>query len=206
MNNWQYAGKEPTSVWSGAATFPREMGLVKDQSLYLLTSVPVKELELLRKEKVDFEPMTVDKSFLLSDLMPFDKAPVELNIKFNHRNQTQMNFASQYGIRLKNSKGEYLAIGYNNIAKAFYVDRTNASGEMFSDKFASLHGVPYIINTPEVEWQLLIDVSSVEFFAAGNRIVLTDTFYPSEPFHTIELFTQDGLIEVISASATQLNL
>lgn len=205
MNNWQYAGKEPASVWSGAATFPREMGLVKDQSLYLLTSSPVRELELLRKEKVEFEPMTVNKSFLLSDLMKFDKAPVELNIKFSHRNNTQINFASRYGIRLKNDKGEYITVGYNNMAKAFYVDRTNATGEMFSDKFASLHGVPYIINTPEVEWQLLVDVSSVELFAAGNRIVFTDTFYPSEPFHLIELFTQDGLIEVISASATQLS-
>ncbi|MDH6343111.1 fructan beta-fructosidase [Parabacteroides sp. PFB2-12] len=205
MNNWQYAGHEPTTVWSGAATFPREMGLVKDGSIYLLTSTPVKELDRLREKTVDIQPTTINKTLLLSDLITFETAPLEINLRFNQENNTQMNFATKYGIRLKNEKGEYIAIGYDNLNKVFYVDRTNATGETFSPSFASLHGAPYIINSPQVDWQLLVDVSSVEFFAAGNRIVLTNTFYPSEPFNTVELFTQDGVIGLTKGSITQLS-
>ena len=115
-----------------------------------------------------------------------------------------MGFASRYGVRLKNNKGEYITIGYENVDKLFYVDRTNAVGEVFSDKFASVHSVPYIVNTPEVEWTLLIDVASVEFFTAGGRVVVTDVFYPSEPFDTIELFTENGNVELVDGKITEI--
>lgn len=54
MNNWEYAGEKPCIEWSGAATFPRELGLVKELDTYLLTSEPVKEIEKLYGEKVEF--------------------------------------------------------------------------------------------------------------------------------------------------------
>lgn len=204
MNNWQYAGKEPTPTWSGGATLPREMGLVKDGDLYLLTSTPVKELELLKGEKVTLQSETVKNSLLLSEKFSFEKAPLEIKLQFNQANNTQMNFPARYGIRLSNELGEYILIGYDNLEKIFYVDRTHATGEVFSDQFSSLHGVPYIIQSPQIDWHLIIDACSVEFFTAGNRIAITDLFYPTKPFDTIELFTQDGQIELLSGEITSL--
>lgn len=64
--------------------------------------------------------------------------------------------------------------------------------------------MPYIVNTPEVEWTLLIDVASVEFFTAGGRVVVTDVFYPSEPFNTIELFTENGNVELVDGKITEI--
>lgn len=204
MNNWEYAGAKPCVKWSGAATFPRELGLVKDESIYLLTSEPVKELDALYGESVTLDAMKVSKSALLSDKFEFGKAPIEIKLTFNQKDNTQLGFASRYGVRLKNNKGEYITIGYENVDKLFYVDRTNAVGEVFSDKFASVHSVPYIVNTPEVEWTLLIDVASVEFFTAGGRVVVTDVFYPSEPFDTIELFTENGNVELVDGKITEI--
>lgn len=204
MNNWQYAGAKPCEVWSGAATFPRELGLDKVEDTYLLTSFPVKELDHLRGEAVQLPKQKVDKSFVISDQFTFAKAPIELKLTFDQQNNTQMNFTSRYGVRLKNTKGEYITIGYDNVEKFFYVDRTNAVGEVFSDQFAGIHSVPYIINTPQTEWTLLIDVASLEFFTAGGRIAITDVFYPSEPFDTIELFTENGAIDLVNGSVTEL--
>ena len=116
-----------------------------------------------------------------------------------------MGFASRYGIRLKNKQGEYIAVGYDNMKKAFYVDRTNAVGEVFSDKFASIHFAPYIVHTPTIEWRLLIDVASVEFFTAGGRIVTTDVFYPSDPFDLIEVFSENGNIEIVNLHVNELH-
>lgn len=204
MNNWQYAGEKPCINWSGAATLPREMGLVKDQSLYLLTSTPIRELDKLHGESIQLEPMKIDRSFALSNLMTFDKAPVEIKLTFDQQNNTQMSFASRYGVTCRNEKGEYISVGYDNVNKVFYIDRTNAVGEVFSDKFAGVHSAPYIVNTPQVEWTLVIDVASVEFFTAEGRVVMTDVFYPSEPFNTIEVFTENGVIDVTQGSVTEL--
>ncbi|WP_099463739.1 glycoside hydrolase family 32 protein [Parabacteroides provencensis] len=205
MNNWQYAGDKPCVKWSGAATLPRELGLVKDGPVYLLTSEPVKEISTLYGESVDLKDINVSKSEVLSDKFDFAKAPVELKLTFNQENNTRLGFASRYGVRLKNGKGEYITIGYENVDKLFYVDRTNAVGEVFSDKFASIHSTPYIVNTPTVEWTLLIDVASVEFFTAEGRIAITDVFYPSEPFDTIEVFTENGDIQITEAKITELH-
>ena len=115
-----------------------------------------------------------------------------------------MSFAARYGVKLKNSKGEYILLGYDNVEKCFYVDRTNAVGEVFSDKFACTHAVPYIVNTPSITWKLLIDVASVELFTADGRIAITDVFYPSEPFNTIEAFTEQGSILIQKGQLTAL--
>lgn len=204
MNNWQYAGDKPTRVWSGAVTFPRELGLDKVENMYLLTSLPVDELSVIRGETLRVENQKVDRVYPLSGLCSFAKAPVELKLTFDQSQNTQMSFASRYGVKLKNKKGEYISVGYDNIEKFFYVDRTNAAGEVFSDKFASTHLIPYIVNTPRVEWRLLIDVASLEFFTAGGRVAVTDVFYPSEPFDQIEVFTENGLITLVEGSVTEL--
>lgn len=204
MNNWQYAGEKPTRLWSGAAIFPRRLGLDKVEDMYLLTSAPVEELSELKGETVRIENQKIDGVYSLSESLPFAQAPVELKLTFDQSCNTQMSFASRYGVRLKNTKGEYIAVGYDNVEKFFYVDRTNATGEVFSDKFASVQTIPYIVHTSQVEWTLLIDVASLEFFTAGGRVAVTDVFYPSEPFHQIEVFTENGLITVVEGSLTEL--
>lgn len=204
MNNWQYAGEKPCITWSGATTFPRELGLEREGQDYYLTSVPVREIKELRGKSATFSTMTINKSRILSDKLPVKSDPVEIRLVFDQSDNTKMGFASIYGIRLKNGKGEYITIGYDNRDKLFYVDRTNAAGEVFSEHFSSLHSFLYQVDTPQVEWRLVVDVASVEFFGAGGRVVSTNVFYPSEPFDQIEVFAEDGAIEMLSGSITEL--
>lgn len=203
MNNWQYAGEKPCETWSGAATFPRDLGLVKEDSRYLLVSEPVREIRNLYGETVRIDGTRIEHIVPLSDKISFGKAPIELKLTFGQE-EAVGSPASRYGIRLKNGKGEHITIGYDNTDKLFYVDRTNAVGEVFSDKYASLHVCPYTADTPEMEWHLLIDVASVELFAAEGRVVFTNTFYPSTPFDRIELFSEDGTTRLLSGSVTEL--
>lgn len=203
MNNWQYAGKEPSSSWSGAGTLPRELGLVKDRSTYLLTSTPVNELENIRGESKQWESLNVTNSVNLSDSISFASSPLEIQFTLNNNNAGS-NKPEKYGVRLSNKKGEYIAVGYNTAENLFYIDRTNATGNTFSDKFAGIHNMPYLPGDAEVNWHLVIDDSSVEFFAAGYRVVMTDVFYPSEPFGTVELFAQNGSIGIKNVRLTEL--
>lgn len=204
MTNLMYSNDQPTEAWRGSLTFPREIGLDKVQELYLLTSAPVKELDLLKGKSVHVESQKIEGALSLSSLCDFPQAPVEVKLAFDQSNNTQMSFPPRYGVTLKNGKGEYITVGYDNLGKFFYVDRTNAAGRSFSDKFACTKAIPYIVNTPEIEWTLLVDVASVEFFTAGGRVTVSDVFFPSEPFDTIEVFTESGILDLTRGSVTEL--
>lgn len=204
MNNWEYAGEKPCIEWSGAATFPRELGLVKELDTYLLTSEPVKEIEKLYGEKVEFINQDINGVMTISERIPFAKSPVDIRLRFDIADKTKMGFASKYGITLKNSRGEYITVGYDNVDSFFYVDRTNAVGEVFSERFALTHIVPFIANGNYADWRIVVDKTSLEFFAADNKVVITDLYYPTEDFDIIEIFAENGQIRLGEASITEL--
>jgi fructan beta-fructosidase len=51
---------------------------------------------------------------------------------------------------------------------------------------------------------LFFDVSSVELFADDGSVVLTDLFFPAEPFDTISLFCEGGSVEVTKVQLWKL--
>lgn len=200
MNNWQYAGEKPCITWSGATTFPRELGLESDGASFYLTSTPVREIETIYGESTAYSNLAIDQAKVLTEKTSLPAAPIAIKLRIDQAAST----ASNYGIRLKNESGESISIGYNKKEQAFYVDRTQAVGEVFSDQFASFHSFPYEEDTVQMEWDLIVDVASVEFFAVGGRVVSTNVFYPSSPFNQIELFTEDGTLTLLSATITEL--
>ena len=52
---------------------------------------------------------------------------------------------------------------------------------------------------------MIIDVSSVELFAADGKAVITDLVFPSDIFDEIELFAENGRIEVSEGAVRELN-
>ena len=130
---------------------------------------------------------------------------IEIIIVDNYSSDKTIDIAQKYGIKLKNKKGEFISIGYDNVDKFFYIDRMNAFGKMTSKSFATKHSVQYRVDILLVKWRLIIDKSSVEFFADDYKLAMTDTFYPSDDFDTIELFTDIGSINLKSGSITELH-
>ena len=55
-----------------------------------------------------------------------------------------------------------------------------------------------------MRWRLLVDVASMELFAADGRIVFTDVFFPGKPFDIIELFTEGGNVTLKKGAVTAL--
>jgi len=204
MNNWQYAGEKPTFKWSGATTFPRELGLIKRSARYLLTSTPVKEIRNLYGDNYVLTDIEVIHEKEIFKNITFDKTPTELLLTFNVRDDSRIDFPGRYGIRIKNQTGESYAIGYDNVDKFFYIDRTNATSEVISDYFPSKQIIPYIINGDQITWRIILDTSSVELFTAEGLIVVTNVVYPSEPFDKIEVFAENGKISLKEVEIIEL--
>jgi len=51
---------------------------------------------------------------------------------------------------------------------------------------------------------MIIDVSSVELFAADGKAVISDLVFPSDIFDEIELFAENGRIEVSQGTVRKL--
>ncbi len=204
MNNWQYAGEKPTQTWSGAATFPRDLGLVNVDGKYLLTSKPVKEIEKLYGRSESIKNTEITNNTTIFAKTSFAKAPVEIMLTFDVEDNTRLDFPAKYGITFKNAAGEYYTVGYDNADKYFYADRTNATSEEISPDFLSFHVAPFIVTGRTVTWRMIVDVSSVEFFAADGKVVITDVVYPSPVFDQIEIFAENGKINLTEARITEL--
>lgn len=202
MNSHQYAGQARgiyTDTWSGAATFPRELTVVKDKEGYRLQMEPVKELAQLCRKEIKQGKTKIKDTFNLSDRLTFNSSPIEINLSFSTDKLPE-----QYGIRLKNEAGEYILLGYDRKKQQYYVDRTQAVAVKFHDQFASPQYAPFKPDGKEMKWRLLIDAGSVELFTGDNQIVFSNLFFPSIPFNIIELFTEEGTITMNEASVKEL--
>ncbi|MGE0019272.1 MAG: glycoside hydrolase family 32 protein [Draconibacterium sp.] len=202
MNNWQYANQIPTSIWRGACTIPRSLKLVEIYEDFLLLTHPVEEYNQLKGKEKKLAGTTISGEFEIKEKQ---ELPIELNITFNTKNSTQLTFAEKFGAILSNSKNEKLVIGYDNLNKLFFIDRTNAGWDNPSKDFAQVQFAPYINNDPTLDMKLIIDKSSVELFAKGGLIVMTNQFFPTEEFAQVNLFTEKGNIELLEGSVTKLS-
>ncbi len=202
MHSHQYAGqarKAMTQTWSGSATFPRNLDVVKTNGSYRLDIQPVAEIAQLYGAKKSFKKIKVNKSVSLSGRLPFKTVPVEINLNFD-----TSKLPGKYGIRLKNNAGEYVTMGYERDKQQFYVDRTHATGIEFHKQFSSTQYAFFKTDTKTMQWRVLVDAMSVEWFVGNHTIVFTDVLYPSEPFDTIELFSEEGTIDMKKGNIIQL--
>ena len=168
MSNWDYAQEVPTEKWRSAMTIAREIGLVKTEQGYRLTSTPVKEingsLTQLKGEEQE-----------LIGYMDLTLNPINANKKV--------------GYRLSNAIGEQLEFGYDPSENSFYVDRTKAGKKDFSEKFAhSISTAPRLYTEATIKGTLVLDKTSIELFWDNGETVLTEIFFLNAPFDTMKSF------------------
>jgi fructan beta-fructosidase len=201
MNNWQYANQIPTSSWRGACTIPRSLTLVEIYNDYLLLSTPIKELDQTRgiEKKLGGEELSG-----IHEIEGIQEFPIEINLSFNTQNSTQLTFPEKFGIILSNSRNEKLVIGYDNLNKLFFTDRTGAGWDNASHEFAQNVFAPYINSDPSLTLRLIIDKSSVELFSKNGLVVMTNQFFSTEELNKLSLFAENGIIKFNGGSITNM--
>ena len=202
MNNWQYANQIPTSTWRGAFTLPRTLKLTEIYNDYLLVSSPVKEFEKLKSGSKNISGSTISG---MQEINMKPQFPMEINLNFNSANNTSMNFSERFGITLSNEKNESLKIGYDNLNKLFFIDRSNSGWDSPNQEFAGIHFAPYIVNAPSLSFKLIVDKSSVELFAVDGLVVMTEQFFSTEEFTSVSLFSENGEVELLDGEISKLS-
>ncbi|MDX2249661.1 MAG: glycoside hydrolase family 32 protein [Bacteroidia bacterium] len=197
MSNWLYANRVPTDPWRSAMTIPRTLQLVSTEAGVRIKTEPVAELGLIRGEEKNIPPQTI------SGAMPITKDSgnlAELVLSFDTKGTT----ATEFGVELTNGKGEKVRIGYEKAGNRFYIDRRQSGRNDFSEEFAGIHYAPHSGETTTLSLHLLVDVASVELFAQEGLVVMTEIFFPSEPFTQMNLYSEGGEAVFTGGKATEL--
>ncbi len=191
MSNWQYAQIVPTEKWRSAMTLPRELKLLKSESNYVINSLPVKELNALRKDFTSFDQMEISQEKVLEG--SFSASQAEILLDVNLKNST----ANSFGVKLENSLEEHLAITFNKKDSRMYVDRTKSRKDKFSDAFfGKVHSAPIDFEKDNLNIRLFVDAASVEIFINNGELNFTEIFFPSEDFDQVSLFSEEGTCRI----------
>lgn len=192
MSNWLYANEVPTVVWRNAMTIARELKLEHRGTDVAVTSEPVKELMKIASNPVVFNDLDLANVFDLSSKIVGDALPCRLNLSFN---QTK-----NISVTLSNDVGEQLVIGFDKEQNQYFIDRTKSGEVDFQKDFSARHTAPRLSGDRELNLQLIIDVSSVELFADNGLSVMTEIFFPSQPYNHIILHSKDQKINKLEYS------
>lgn len=169
MSNWQYAEKVPTESWRSAITLPRSLKLVQVGDKLFLSSQLVTELDKYYRGEVK---VSVNNSVKLSSSA--------------FRLKGSLQESKDFELIVKNSVGENVKFGFDTSKNQYYVDRTNSGKTDFEPNFKGRHYAPRISSKSTIDFDIVFDVSSIEVFLDGGLTSLTEIFFPSEDFNSLQ--------------------
>jgi fructan beta-fructosidase len=170
ISNWLYANEEPTVIWRGAQSIPRELGLGRFPEGIRLLQAPIKEVKTLRA--------TSDPKLLQDSAALPASAEIELTVPRGEWREA--------GLRLHNAKGEEVRLGLTSEPLNAFVDRTKARSAPSPKEYPGRHGGPVRWRDGRITLRVFFDRSVVEMFVNDGETVITERFYPTEPFASVE--------------------
>jgi fructan beta-fructosidase len=194
MSNWEYATKVPTTPWRSANTLARELSLQTTPLGLRVNTQPVANMKKLRERSYSIPTQTISSSLDLSKTSGLVPTQLEVELEVKLPVDSKVN----WGLELRNGQGEKYRIGFDAVKNQFFSDRQQAGNADFSAEFAKkIHVAPRESQGRLVKMHLFFDVSSVELFADEGKVVLTDLFFPAQPFSSIALYAEGGSIELV---------
>jgi fructan beta-fructosidase len=185
MNNWQYGKVVPTKKWRSATTVPRDLGIEKVGDKYLVTSLPVKELNSINDKQTVLENIPASNYDLTQKV---GKLAGLAKINFT------LDKIETFSVMLSNEQGEKMVVGYNKAANYYYADRSASGITGFEKEFVSFHFAPRLTEANNLNFSLIVDAASIELFADDGLTVMTDIFFPTTPYTQVTIQSTDGTI------------
>lgn len=200
MSNWDYAQDVPTNAWRSSTTIAREIQLVKKGNEYSLVSIPVKEINQYISKTIKVKSLNGKGKLSIPEAGKIDLTQAIIN--FNLKNLQQ----DTYTFTLSNAVGESLDFGINNSDHYLFLDRTKSGKTDFSEKFAATITKAILDgNQKEAAFKIILDKTSIEIFYNNGEKVITELFFPNQPFTELSVSSNQG-IELNNLVINQLNI
>ena len=192
MNNWQYAQDIPTAPWRSAQSLPRTLALRKTSQGIRLVQQPIGELQTLRGTRHTVPAQEIAEGS--TSLAPRGIAGTALEIVA----EFDVGTAAEFGLKVRAGQEEETVIGIDPRASRLFVDRTRSGQMGFHREFSGRHTAPLHVDNGRAKLHVFVDWSSVEIFAAGGEVVLTDQIFPSPDSNGVALWARGGTARLVS--------
>ncbi|RTY95691.1 glycoside hydrolase family 32 protein [Flavobacterium sp. GSP27] len=184
MSNWSYARNTPTKNWRSAMTLPKELSLAKIKGNYVLKNVPVEQFK--KQETIAFSK---DEIIL--------KANQKTTFNYQYLNQSAVQFnAKNENLKLvfSNDVKDSLVMNYDAKRKTFSVDRRHSGIVNFEKSFGEeIHNTKISnIISEAIDYQIIVDWSSIEIFLNGGVYSFTEQIFPNKPYTKLTIQSDEN--------------
>jgi fructan beta-fructosidase len=194
MSNWDYAREVPTGSYRGAMTVPRTYELRTHSGRPVLVQRPVVASGMTPTHVVTSRELPEGVHPLPDECRA---TSVVLSVDIDPGT------ASRCGVAVRVGDGERTVVGYDARERALYVDRTRSGDTDFHPGFGAVHMAPLDLDgTHPLALEIHVDTTSLEVYADGGRVVITDQVFPSAGSDGIELFADGGTAHLHSLTAS----
>ncbi|MFP4845122.1 glycoside hydrolase family 32 protein [Winogradskyella sp. PE311] len=200
MSNWDYARDVPTFKWRSTMTIARELKLKNKNNAYYINSLPVGELDKFAESKLS-------RALLQNDELTKLLKDVDLNFERLRLGFTLNNLKNDsYNLVFHNKVGDSLILGLDNANHELFIDRRKSGKVDFSEKFAPRISKTKLPNSlAALPVQILLDKTSVEVFYNNGEIVMTELFFPNEPFVQFSIISDDDSFTIEDFKVREFN-
>jgi beta-fructofuranosidase len=180
MDMWESNMPTKEDGWCGALTLPRELTLGKNNKILMN---PVEELTLLRESEHNvYTNQSVSGSYLVKTKDDL----IELKAEFDLTKTT----AQSVGFKIRGFNNEETIVMYQIENQKLILDCSKSGKKEEGVRRAKLEANQLL------SLRVFIDRSSIEVFANDGLATMTSRIYPKEERLGIELFTENGEVQV----------
>jgi len=198
ISNWQYANREPTELWRGAQSLPRQLTLKRYAGGIRLVQTPIRESARLRERQLlRISNASISKAQDALEQRPIRGSLLEIEAELAPAG------AKEIGLKLRKGPSEETLLGFTPDSHEVFLDRTKSGLVSFSPDFPGRHKVPLLPNTT-VKLHIFVDRSIIEVFVNDGEAALTDRIYPALQSDGLELYADGDQGNVRSLTVWQL--
>lgn len=197
MSNWKYAAKLPTGPWRGQMSYPRTVALTQTSEGIRMVQNPVREIESFRGRHLHLGNTSIAKANAKVSRRHWgDALEIVVELRIDQSQDT--------GIELRKGPSHGTRIGYDGSKGVVYIDRTRSGSVAIHPDFAARHEAPLKVDGGSVKLRILLDRCSVEVFANGGRVTLTDLIFPDQDDDALSLYDTGSQASVLSLDLWKL--
>ena len=201
MNDWNYGQSIPTSPWRSADSIPRVLSLRTVGGVPTLEQTPISGVDSpATGSPTALHGVAVSQG---TTSLPVSGNELDISATLNAGSATDFGLEVDTGT-YSTGAPQYTKIGYDKSAGEVYIDRTNSGYTTFGSGFTGVQSAKLPLNGNSVTLRILVDAASVEVFADGGQVTLTDQIYPDSGSTGVAAYANGGTAVVTSLTATRL--
>ncbi|MDJ0756982.1 MAG: glycoside hydrolase family 32 protein [Ardenticatenaceae bacterium] len=191
MNNWPYSNKIPATQWRGMMSVPRELSLMVHGGDVVLQQRPVREMDGIWTSIYQVERLTIQPE--IGHQPNIKGVSARIQITFEVDEETTADF---FGLYLRQGHGCQTAIIYDRQRGTIGIDRRQSGQTLPEMAQNAPHEAELMPENGLINLEILLDLHSVELFAHGGRLVMSELIFSPEEAAGMSIFTSGGEVVV----------